>query len=234
MKSGKRYRLAFVSFAVLRSALGLVSHVKACAQFSNSRAASATFGNDLAGDRIYFPSVSSLSFSADQIAIARRGAPHPQLTCVGGAAADTNQVAFVDCYNVGLVESDSDHDSHGLVPLWSCIPSPAIQNVEISDPLITCEGYSYDGDRYVLRNSCYLTYCLEYCDSGLDSLSASVGVGQRDNGLTLVRRALMRGGMLVVVLACIVAVLMCLCTDSQQDDGRLHDERSSLLSRERS
>jgi SOCE-associated regulatory factor of calcium homoeostasis len=197
--------------------------------------ASATFGNNLVGDRVYFPSVSSLSFSAEQIAISRRGPPHPQLACVGGSAAETsNQVAIVDCFNVGLVESVSDYDAHGLVPLWSCIPNPVTLNVEISDPRITCEGYSYDGDSYVLKSSCYLTYSLEYCDDLLHSQSANGAADQRDNGLTLVRRVLMRGGMLVVAMACIVAVLMCIRSDSQQDDGHFLDDRTTLLSRERS
>jgi hypothetical protein len=78
--------------------------------------ASTSVGDDFMGDRVYFLSLSVLSFSVDQYTASRRGSPHAQLTCTGGSAAGAFRVKLVDCYNIGLEHATAGGFSSGVVP----------------------------------------------------------------------------------------------------------------------
>ena len=74
----------------------------------------------------------------------------------------------MQCFNMRLGGND---------PSWKCesnlIGGNAIQNVDI-----TCEGYDYDGDGYILRGSCHLEYMLR--EKVHQTLSPGLDTGNTD------------------------------------------------------
>jgi SOCE-associated regulatory factor of calcium homoeostasis len=195
--------------------------------------ASTSVGDDFMGDRVYFLSLSVLSFSVDQYTASRRGSPHAQLTCTGGSAAGAFRVKLVDCYNIGLEHATAGGFSSGVVPVWHCIPSPAVSQARIAHPQITCEGYSYGGDEYVLKNSCYLEFELERVhdkDPANESAPDRI-TDQAETGVNSVLREMMLGGMAIILLTAILAISICTCIDSRPGETHLHGEQTRLLSR---
>jgi len=92
----------------------------------------------------------------------RRVSPIPQLQCVGGSAQ--NRLEFlpstVQCQQVA-------HSGQ-----WKC-EAELDQSVKFGKISVSCEGYDYPDDPYVLRDSCGLKYELEYTNLGRENLKRS-------------------------------------------------------------
>jgi len=85
----------------------------------------------------------------------RRSQSIPQLNCVGGTAkSQANRVNTVQCYNKGFNGRDYD---------WEC-KSQLDDTLRLGRSSVSCEGYSYPNDPYILVGSCGLEYELEYTD----------------------------------------------------------------------
>lgn len=97
------------------------------------------------GQRIAMDSIRTLTFYSDKRTAYRRTKPLPQLTCVGSMCSR---------YQPDVVQCQAMGDGQ-----WKCsadLPSTMrMGRVEVS-----CEGYDYAEDPYVLKNSCALTYHL--------------------------------------------------------------------------
>ncbi|SPO30391.1 uncharacterized protein UTRI_06321 [Ustilago trichophora] len=98
-----------------------------------------------AGRRVAMSSLSTLTFYSGQRTTYRRTKPLPQLTCVGSPCSR---------YQPDVVQCQAMGDGQ-----WKCsadLPSTMrMGRVEVS-----CEGYDYAEDPYVLKGSCALEYRL--------------------------------------------------------------------------
>jgi len=82
----------------------------------------------------------------------RRSSPIPQLQCRGGSAGCSAFVPdVVQCYNRG---------SDGLEIQWECKTEMPIE-YKFGKVQVSCEGYDYPDDPYILAGSCGLEYTID-------------------------------------------------------------------------
>ncbi|VDM72017.1 unnamed protein product, partial [Strongylus vulgaris] len=82
-------------------------------------------------------------------------APVPQLKCVGGKAKGQYKPRTVQCTKQGF---------DGVDYQWKCVADMP-EEFEFGQVTVTCEGYSYPEDPYILKGSCGLEYELEYANT---------------------------------------------------------------------
>ncbi|XP_029648030.1 store-operated calcium entry-associated regulatory factor-like [Octopus sinensis] len=103
------------------------------------------------GERILLKDVTVISLYQNQMTTARRLTPVPQLKCIGGSAGCYAFVPKqVHCYNKGL-------DGNNV--LWDC-KTNMDKKYRFGHLAISCEGFDYSDDPYVLANSCGLEYTI--------------------------------------------------------------------------
>jgi SOCE-associated regulatory factor of calcium homoeostasis len=106
-----------------------------------------------AHNKIQLRDVNVLTLRKDQYTTARRVTPILQLNCVGGSAkSESHKVETVQCTNTGFDGKDYN---------WKC-QSDLPSNLKLGKLSVSCEGYEYPNDPYVLVGSCGLKYNLEY------------------------------------------------------------------------
>ncbi|KAG8429524.1 hypothetical protein GDO86_019954 [Hymenochirus boettgeri] len=108
-------------------------------------------------ERTLLRDIQAITLYADRYTNGRRTAPVPQLKCIGGSAGCHTMIPqVVQCHNRGW---------DGIDVQWECKVdmdnSYRFGKVEVS-----CEGFDYPEDPYVLRGSCGLEYTLELTDEG--------------------------------------------------------------------
>jgi len=114
-------------------------------------------------DKVKLSDVKTLTLSQGKKTTGRRSAPVQQLNCIGGSARkQSHEINRVQCYNMGV-------DDKGDVQ-WKC-DADMSNNLKFGELEVTCEGYSYPDDPYILAGSCGLEYTLEYT-SGSNSYSS--------------------------------------------------------------
>lgn len=110
-------------------------------------------------DKILLENVKSLTLHNNQYTTGRRGQPVIQLNCIGGSAqSEFHKITTVQCTNTGFDGKDSN---------WKC-ESQMSNSLKFGTMSVTCEGYDYPNDRYVLVGSCGLKYTLDYTPAGLN------------------------------------------------------------------
>ncbi|KAE9413712.1 hypothetical protein Angca_007886, partial [Angiostrongylus cantonensis] len=110
---------------------------------------------DCVDERVLLRDVSTITLKEGQYTTGRRVAPVPQLKCVGGGACYKYQPRFVQCVKQGYDGSDYQ---------WKCTADMPRQ-YKFGMVTVTCEGYNYPDDPYILKGSCGLEYELEYAES---------------------------------------------------------------------
>jgi len=112
-----------------------------------------------AQDRVWLESVKALTLKSGEYTHARRVSAIPQLQCVGGEAIGYNKYypTVVQCINVG-------GDGAGDVN-WEC-KADLDSDVRFGKTVVSCEGYDYSEDPYILKGSCGLEYELEFTSQG--------------------------------------------------------------------
>lgn len=123
----------------------------------------------------------------------RRSSPVPQLKCVGGSCSSFTPQA-VQCKNVG---------SDGVDAQWECkceFPS----DIRFGRISVSCEGYDYPNDPFILKGSCGLEYTIEKTGS---SYSSHLKHGYDSSGG-------MGSGVFFIILLVGIAVFMCCLTRS--------------------
>ncbi|EGD75726.1 hypothetical protein PTSG_07842 [Salpingoeca rosetta] len=97
--------------------------------------------------------VSVLTLSSDQMTTGRRSRPVPQMTCVDGTANCHRDVlpTVMQCRNVGWDGNDVQ---------WQCT-AELDNSVKLGRTDVTCEGYDYPDDPYILAGSCGVEYTLD-------------------------------------------------------------------------
>ena len=107
-------------------------------------------------DAVRLTDVQVLTFKKGQWTTGRRSPTIPQLTCTGGTARKMyGKVENVQCTNQG-------HDGTGNVQ-WKC-ESTLEKTIKLGQTVVSCEGYDYSEDPFILVGSCGLEYTLEYTD----------------------------------------------------------------------
>ncbi|EFO86188.1 hypothetical protein CRE_02155 [Caenorhabditis remanei] len=113
-------------------------------------------------DKVLLRDVSAITLNKGKMTTGRRVAPTLQLKCVGGSAKGAFTPKVVQCSNQGFDGSDVQ---------WRC-DADLPHDMEFGSLSVSCEGYDYSDDPYILRGSCGLEYELEY-NSGSGNRSVS-------------------------------------------------------------
>lgn len=114
------------------------------------------FGLADAQKRVKLKNVDVLTLYAGKMTTGRRSAPLPQLQCVGGSAGCSAFVpTVVQCYNRG---------SDGIDIQWECKADMQMK-YKFGQVQVTCEGFDYADDPYVLAGSCGLEYTIDRAGS---------------------------------------------------------------------
>ncbi|CAF0739017.1 unnamed protein product [Didymodactylos carnosus] len=95
--------------------------------------------------------VKTLTLHKGQKTQARRTSPIPQLKCTGGSARCAFEPDTVQCYNQG---------SDGVDIQWEC-KAEMPTKYKFGRLSVSCEGYGYPDDPYILAGSCGLEYHLD-------------------------------------------------------------------------
>ncbi|NXN68858.1 SARAF factor, partial [Himantopus himantopus] len=100
--------------------------------------------------------VQALTLHRGQYTTSRRTAAVPQLQCTGGTAGCSHVPEVVQCYNKGW---------DGYDVQWQC--KADLENTYRFGRIeVSCEGYDYPDDPYILRGSCSLMFRLELTEEG--------------------------------------------------------------------
>ncbi|XP_039398336.1 store-operated calcium entry-associated regulatory factor isoform X2 [Mauremys reevesii] len=106
--------------------------------------------------RVLLREVQALTFYRDQYTTSRRTSPIPQLQCTGGTAGCAYVPMVVQCHNKGW---------DGFDIQWEC-KADLDNSYRFGRIEVSCEGYDYPDDPYILRGSCGLQYGLELTEEG--------------------------------------------------------------------
>jgi len=110
--------------------------------------------------------VDVLTLYAGRMTTGRRSAPVPQLQCMGGSAGCSAFVpTVVQCYNRG---------SDGQDIQWECKADMEMK-YKFGQVQVTCEGFDYPDDPYVLAGSCGLEYTIDRVGSSSSHSSNNAG-----------------------------------------------------------
>lgn len=100
--------------------------------------------------RVRLRDVQTLTLTAGKMTTARRNSPIDQLHCVGGYCSRA-RIPSAQCYNRGF---------DGVDVQWECkAEMPA--NYKFGRIEVSCEGYDYPEDDYILAGSCGLEYTID-------------------------------------------------------------------------
>ncbi|XP_078252077.1 store-operated calcium entry-associated regulatory factor [Rhinoraja longicauda] len=109
-------------------------------------------------ERVLLREVQSLTLYSGRYTNGRRSSPVPQLECVGGTASCTSFIPqVVQCYNKGW---------DGYDVQWECKADMDIA-YRFGAVTVSCEGYNYPEDPYILRGSCGLEYVIDLTEEGI-------------------------------------------------------------------
>ncbi|XP_010707986.1 store-operated calcium entry-associated regulatory factor isoform X2 [Meleagris gallopavo] len=117
-------------------------------------AASTAWGWDQQG--VLLRDVQVLTLHRGRYTTARRTAAVPQLQCTGGSAGCSDIPEVVQCYNKGW---------DGYDVQWQC-KADLENTLRFGQIEVSCEGYNYPDDPYILRGSCSLLFRLELTKEG--------------------------------------------------------------------
>ena len=105
-------------------------------------------------DRIKLKDIQVLTLHHGQWTTGRRTRPVPQLQCIGGTAMCKTLPQTIQCYNRG---------TDGVDIQWEC-KADLDTNLRFNKIEVTCEGYDFPEDDYVLMGSCGLEYSIDTVD----------------------------------------------------------------------
>jgi len=105
-----------------------------------------------ANEKVLLQEVKALTLREGHMTAGRRSSPVSQLKCVGGSAYNSKHPSVVQCTNVG---------SDGVDTQWKC-EATLDKEIDLQVVSVSCEGYNFPDDPYILKGSCGLEYKLEY------------------------------------------------------------------------
>uniref|UniRef100_A0A8C3TN89 Store-operated calcium entry-associated regulatory factor n=1 Tax=Catharus ustulatus TaxID=91951 RepID=A0A8C3TN89_CATUS len=163
-------------------------------------AAGPALGWDRPG-KVLLADVQALTLYRGQYTTSRRTAAVPQLQCTGGSAGCSRVPEVVQCYSKGW---------DGYDVQWQCRAD--LENAfRFGQMEVSCEGYDYPDDPYVLRGSCSLLFSLELTEEGERKVKNSGNDSDSGSGAIVV--------IVLLVLAFGVYKLLLSNQQSQQNSG---------------
>ncbi|KAL3869213.1 hypothetical protein ACJMK2_041922 [Sinanodonta woodiana] len=115
------------------------------------------FGAFGMSDKVLLRDVQVLTLRYGQMTNARRSSPVPQLKCMGGSAGcNTFVPQVVQCTNRG---------SDGYDVQWEC-KTDMDNSYRFGSVEVSCEGFDYPDDPYILKGSCGLEYKIDLTEEG--------------------------------------------------------------------
>eukprot|EP01129_Flabellula_baltica_P017503 TRINITY_DN9716_c0_g1_i1.p1 TRINITY_DN9716_c0_g1~~TRINITY_DN9716_c0_g1_i1.p1 ORF type:complete len:249 (+),score=48.20 TRINITY_DN9716_c0_g1_i1:35-748(+) len=141
--------------------------------------------------KVRLTDIPSLTFYEGYMTTARRSAPVQTLNCIGGSARREYQSypKIVECMNVGYDGYDVQWECHAELD----------NTVKFGRVQVSCEGFDFPEDPYVLMGSCGLEYELEYTPAGRN-VRARSGDGDSDGFAGLV---------ILVIIVVIFVIVAC-------------------------
>ncbi|CAM9279483.1 unnamed protein product [Ectocarpus sp. 12 AP-2014] len=108
-------------------------------------------------DRVLLSDVKILTFTRSKKTTPRRGPAVQQLICddsgpVGCPNKKEYLFEYATCENEGIGDN--------MMPSWTCTASSLPKDTELGSVNVSCEGYTYRDDPYVLAGSCAMEYTL--------------------------------------------------------------------------
>ncbi|KAH6941693.1 hypothetical protein HPB50_022685 [Hyalomma asiaticum] len=164
---------------------------------------------DATSDKVRLKDVQALTLRLGQYTTGRRSHPVPQLNCRGGSAGCRDQPSVVQCYNRGTDGRDVQ---------WEC-KTEMKRSQKFGLIQVTCEGYDYPQDEYILVGSCGLEYYLERTGHGRRSSLPARGQRIYKERHSSARRFPSFVSAIFVVLAALGFCALCLCCVSVCDDA---------------
>jgi len=157
-------------------------------------------------NKVLLKNVETLTFSNDLVTTGRRSSPVSQMTCASGPCH--LRPSTVSCKNIGISDKD---------PSWDC--KAELSGSKLSYVEVSCEGYDYPDDPYILVGSCGLIYKLQYKDSSHQTINyTEYSDSDKPEGSLF-------GLLAVVVMIC---GIMSLCTP--EDTHSRYDDRPGFWS----
>lgn len=108
-------------------------------------------------DKVLLRDIEVLTLYHGRYTTGRRSSRVPQLKCTGGTAGCSAFIPqVVQCYNRG---------TDGIEVQWEC-KSDMDNAFRFGEISVTCEGYDYPDDPYILKGSCGLEYSIDLTKEG--------------------------------------------------------------------
>ena len=108
--------------------------------------------------------VEVLTFKNGLMTTGRRSSPVRQMQCIGGSAKiDSYKLDTIQCKNVGYDRNDVN---------WKC-ETVLSDHYKLGKTEVSCEGFDYPDDPYILVGSCGIEYELDYTQKYYDWLRSS-------------------------------------------------------------
>ncbi|XP_066575949.1 store-operated calcium entry-associated regulatory factor isoform X2 [Amia ocellicauda] len=118
------------------------------------------------GDSVLLQQIQVITLYKGRYTSSRRASPVLQLQCLGGSAGCGAFLPdVVQCYNKGW---------DGVDVQWEC-KTDMDNSYRFGKIEVSCEGFNYPEDPYVLKGSCGLEYSLELTEQGRQKGRASTG-----------------------------------------------------------
>lgn len=170
-------------------------------------------------DKVLLEKVTAITLEEGRMTNSRRVSPVQQLECVGGSAGCYGyRPSVVQCVNVGF---------DGYNVQWEC-KAEMDSKYRFGHLDVSCEGYDYPEDPYVLRGSCGLRYKLDFTEEGYRSRDS----GHRNPGYdTYHSESYSRSsgfGIGTLIQLCIIGVIIycvlgsCFGSGQRTTSGALH------------
>ncbi|TPX43302.1 hypothetical protein SeMB42_g04767 [Synchytrium endobioticum] len=105
--------------------------------------------------KVLLRDTTALTFKDGAYTAGRRSKPRSQIQCVGGDACNKVNIPVIQCRNVGW---DGDVQ-------WQC-QAEMEDLYKFGTTEVSCEGFDYQDDPYVLKDSCSVEYTLYYTEKG--------------------------------------------------------------------
>ncbi|KAK5986736.1 Store-operated calcium entry-associated regulatory factor, partial [Trichostrongylus colubriformis] len=131
--------------------------------------------SECVNDRVLLRDVNTITLREGQFTTGRRSSPVPQLKCVGGSAKGRFQPRAAQCFKEGfdgvdyqwrcVADLPSDYEFGQALELGLAVLMLVTCEGSTFQVTVTCEGYDYPEDPYILKGSCGLEYDLEYAHS---------------------------------------------------------------------
>ncbi|KFZ66076.1 Store-operated calcium entry-associated regulatory factor, partial [Antrostomus carolinensis] len=157
--------------------------------------------------------VQALTLHRDAYTTSRRTPAVPQLQCTGGTAGCSRVPEVVQCYNKGW---------DGFDVQWQC--KADLENTyRFGRMEVSCEGFDYPDDPYILRGSCSLLFRLELTEEAQRKVKnyGSFGPGYYQSGGDFSDAG--AGAIVIIVLLVLAFGVYKLCLSSEQPQQSFGD-----------